>query len=254
MKEFWDAQALKHGEELCAVNFDPLDDRFGESILKEFVAGNARIADLGCGNGRSIVDLAILHPSSQFFGYDYSEKMIEVADAQKKKLGLSNVQFSCYDATSPSPPLDSMEMFDLVIGKRILINIKGKIKSQVVANIYKMLRARGLYVMIECFEDPLNRINEIRRILSLSEIRVREFNEYLDTNFVGELSEYFVVERVIDIGSLYYFISRVFNAYLSEGEPNYLSPLNQLAARLAMEGIQPMHGYAPEIAHILRKR
>jgi hypothetical protein len=108
--------------------------------------------------------------------------------------------------------------------------------------------------MIECFLEPLERINSVRARLGLDRINVRSFNEYLGSSFMKEIDRYFVVEKKIDRGSLYYFISRVFNAYLSGGKPEYLAPINQLAAQLTLDGVEPMLGYAPEVTNLLRKR
>jgi hypothetical protein len=69
-----------------------------------------------------------------------------------------------------------------------------------------------------------------------------------------EVRRLFTVEQAIDRGSLYYFISRVFNAFLSEGKPDYHAPINQLAGRLVQSGVRPMTGYSPEVAYVLKKR
>jgi hypothetical protein len=150
--------------------------------------------------------------------------------------------------------LTRQEAYDIVLGKRLLINIKGFAKLQALKNIYAMLKPNGAYIMIECFVEPLERINNIRSRLGLERINVRSFNEYLHASFIGDIGRYFDVEKLIDRGSLYYFISRVFNAYLSGGKPEYQAPINKLAAQLTLEGVQPMQGYAPEVTYLLKKK
>ena len=117
-----------------------------------------------------------------------------------------------------------------------------------------MLVNDGTYIMTECFIEPLEQINDIRTNLELERIAVKPFNEYLSDAFMREVDRYFTVERKIDIGSLYYFISRVFNAYLSGGKPDYFAPINQLASRLVLSGVRPMQGYAPEVTFVLKRR
>jgi ubiquinone/menaquinone biosynthesis C-methylase UbiE len=253
MKEFWEEQARKYGEEIAAVNFDPNTHKIAAKILGELIEDGRKVADLGCGNGRALIDLAAVRPQGEFIGYDFAESMVEVAETRRKKLGLQNVRFFCFDATSESLPDGAEGAFDILLGKRLLINIKGEPRKRVLNNIAKMLTKDGRYVMVECFLEPLDRINDIRQRLGLDRIVVRDFNNYLPEYFMTEVEQLFSIEKTIDIGSLYYFISRVFNAYLSEGRPDYMAPINQLAMRLTMDGINPMQGLAPEITHVLRK-
>ena len=254
VKEFWEEQARKCGEDVTAVNFDVLSDDFAGIVFDEIVADGMTVADVGCGNGRNIIELAAKRPNGRFFGYDFAETMISVAEARRERLGLSNVKFAVFDATSPRPPEGTEGAFDLVIGKRLLINIKGPAKGRVLRNVHAMLKDGGAYVMSECFVEPLARVNEIRSRLGLERIEIKSFNEYLSQAFMQDVGVWFTVERQVDIDSLYYFISRVFNAYLSNGNPDYMAPINKLAAKLVEMGVRPMQGFSPEYAHVLRKR
>jgi len=253
MKDFWEEQALRYGEDIAAVNFDPIEDQFGAALLEELVPNNVSVADLGCGNGRNLLALARGRLNGTFVGYDFAENMVRVAENARKRAGFQNVRFEQLDATTPTLPANAKNAFDVVIGKRVLINVKGSAKAEALKNIYDMLRPGGIYIMTECFIEPLNRINDIRTILQLECISVKPFNEYLTEEFLAEIKRRFVIERVMDIGSLYYFISRIFNAYLSDGKPDYFAPINKLASKLVLSGVRPIQGYAPEITHVLRK-
>lgn len=254
MKDFWEEQARKHGDGVAAVNFDPVEDQFAAALLEEQVPDKMSVADIGCGNGRTLIHLAQSRAGGTFVGYDFAENMVRVAEDRRQALGLVNLRFECFDASSTILPAGAKGAFDIVIGKRVLINIKGSDKRQAVKNIYEMLREGGRYFMTECFIEPLDRINDIRENLGLARIPVRPFNEYLTSAFMEDVARYFTIEKVADIGSLYYFISRVFNAYLSEGEPDYFAPMNKLASKLVLSGVRPMQGYAPEVTHVLKKR
>lgn len=254
MKEFWEKQALAYGEDVAAVNFDPLEDKFAAALLEQLIPDGQRVADLGCGNGRTLVDLSRSRPRGEFVGYDYAENMVRVAEQVCSATARANVRFYCFDARSTTLPDGARGGFDIVIGKRILINVKGTDKRQVLRNVYDMLRDDGTFIMIECFIEPLQRINDIRAALGLEQILVRPFNEYLTQEFLGAVQAHFIIDRIIDAGSLYYFISRIFNAYLSEGKPDYFAPINELACKLVLSGIRPMQGYAPEVTYVLKKR
>ena len=251
MKEFWEEQALKHGESVAAVNFDPIAEQIETKLLNELIGDGFSVADVGCGNGGTLIELAVARPNGIFVGYDLAQGMVDVAESHRNRIGLKNVRFVQFDATTSIP---EKEAYDIVLGKRLLINIKGSAKLQALKNIYAMLKPNGAYIMIECFVEPLERINNIRSRLGLERIKVRSFNEYLQASFIGEIGRYFDVEKLIDRGSLYYFISRVFNAYLSGGKPEYQAPINKLAAQLTLEGVQPMQGYAPEVTYLLKKK
>jgi ubiquinone/menaquinone biosynthesis C-methylase UbiE len=253
MKEFWEEQALKFGEDVAAVNFDPIEDQFGAALLEGLVPDNVSVADLGCGNGRNLLALAKARPNGTFVGYDFAENMVSVAESSRQHAGLVNVRFEQLDATTPMLPHNAKNAFEVVVGKRVLINIKGDTKLQALRNIHDMLRADGTYIMTECFIEPLNRINEIRILLRLERISVKSFNEYLTDEFLTEIKRHFTVDRFIDMGSLYYFISRIFNAYLTEGAPDYFAPINQLASKLVLSGVRPLQGYAPEVTYVLKK-
>jgi len=254
MKSFWEEQARKHGQGVAAVNFDPLQEEFAMSLLEELVPDGIAVADVGCGNGRTVIDLVPGRPAARFAGYDFAESMVQVAEERRKELKIENARFFTFDATATALPAGAGHAFDMVIGKRLLINIKGNAKRQALRNIYDMLRDGGTYLMIECFIDPLERTNDARQALGLDRIKVKEFNEYLSAEFLKEVDRYFTTERVIDVASLYYFVSRVFNAALTDGPPDYFAPINQVAAKLTQAGVRPLAGYAPEVTYVLRKR
>ena len=253
VKAFWEKQARDLGEDVTAVNFDRLSDDLEIPVFEELVADGLDVADFGCGNGRNITELAARRPAGQFAGYDFAENMVAVAEARRQRLNLSNLRFAVYDATSGDIPAGTREHFDIVIGKRLLINISGPAKLQALRNIHAMLREGGTYIMCECFFEPLERINAIREALDLDPIPVKPFNEYLTQSFLPEVEKLFTVEKVVDFASLYYFASRIFNAYLSGGKPVYNAPINQLAARLGHMGVRAMQGYSPEYIHVLKK-
>jgi SAM-dependent methyltransferase len=253
MKEFWEQQAIEHGDNVAAVNFDPIQEDLVIELLNEIVPDGLAVADMGCGNGRALLDLAAARPNGRFAGYDFAENMVRVAETRRQTLGLGNVRFACFDATD-ALPADAVGAFDIVLGKRLLINVKGPAKRKALQNIADMLKPGGTYIMVECFDEPLQRINAIRAGLGLDRIVVRSFNEYLTASFLGEVRALFTVEQLVDRGSLYYFISRIFNAHLSGGKPDYHAPINQLAGRLVREGVHPMTGYSPEVTHVLKKR
>jgi ubiquinone/menaquinone biosynthesis C-methylase UbiE len=251
--EFWKNQVKKHGYDVKSTNFDLLAEELELFYLEKFVNDGEVICDLGCGNGRIIIELAKKKQNTIFYGFDFVEEMVDVANEQKEKFGLRNVFFYEMSVCSEDLRVNFSSMFDKVMTKRLLINLKGDIKLKAVKNIYSILKDYGIYVMVECFIEPLAKINSIRKKLNLSEIKVKRFNQYLSKNIMKQIEVLFEVKKQIDFESFYYFMSRIFNAYLSVGEPDYLSPINKLAIELTKTGVRLVEDYSPEKIIILQK-
>lgn len=254
MKEFWESQAEKFKEDVRAVSFDPLAEDLELFFVEKLIRNNELFCDVGCGNGRTVISLASKKNDTIFYGVDFSKGMIEIANAKKRELNMQNVHFHHIDAISKDLPTLFETKFDKILTKRLLINLKGDDKFKALDNIYSMLKDNGTYIMIECFTEPLQKINKIRERLNLEEIKVKFFNEYLSLDIFEKISDRFSIERKIDFESLYYFTSRIFNAYLSEGKPDYHAPINKLSVELIKMGINPIEGYSPEIIFLLRKK
>lgn len=253
VKNFWREQAKKFKFDVKAVNFDPLEEELELHFLKNLIKDGETVFDLGCGNGRTLLELAAHRKNSRFYGADSVKEMIDVAKKAKNSAGITNARFYKLDATSPDVSRYFDFKFDKVLSKRLLINLKGDSKYRAIDNIHKVLKSGGRYVMVECFIEPLNRINKIRRHFGLEEIKVKFFNEYLSAEFLKSISGKFSIEKKLDFESLYYFSSRIFNAKLSKGNPDYHAPINRMAVDMIKKGINPIKGYSPEIALVLKK-
>ena len=254
MKKFWTKQAKEHGFDIKAVNFDPLAEELESYFLEQLIKDKDVVCDMGCGNGRTLLHLAQKLKRARFYGIDFVEEMIDIAEKQKQSLHATNVNFLKLDAMSEDIQMLFSSKFNKVITKRLLINLEGVDRFKAVKNIHAILRKGGIYVMIECFIEPLHKINQIRKALSLEEIRVKHFNEYLDCKFLEKICSLFKIERKIDFGSLYYFTSRIYNAYLSKGKPDYFAPINKLTVKITKMGLDILQGYSPEVIFVLKKK
>ncbi len=87
-----------------------------EATVSAIAAANlkhgAKILDLACGSGPLTLKLAKKFPEFVFFGSDFNEKAIGIADANAKKHGIKNASFS----SSPAEQLSfNGNFFDAVI-------------------------------------------------------------------------------------------------------------------------------------------
>jgi SAM-dependent methyltransferase len=76
----------------------------------------ARVADVGCGQGRALLTMAKAFPRSTFVGVDFHRPNVELAAARAGALGLGDrVKFQAADAASGVPgPFDIVCLFDVL--------------------------------------------------------------------------------------------------------------------------------------------
>ncbi len=80
-----------------------------DGVVAKLNAG-VQVADVGCGAGVALIEMAKAFPRSQFHGYDISVHALERADGNKVQAGLVNVSFH----NAAADPLPSTATFDFV--------------------------------------------------------------------------------------------------------------------------------------------
>ncbi len=80
-----------------------------DGVTPKLQAG-AKVADIGCGGGVALIEMAKAFPSSRFHGYDISRHALSLAEENKAKAQVSNVVFN--DASGDTLPADGS--FDFV--------------------------------------------------------------------------------------------------------------------------------------------
>jgi len=107
-------------------------------IIRKLNTG-ARVLDLGCGQGRALIELAGRFPKSEFVGYDLCEETIRVAQANSASL--NNVRFAQTDAAGMDEPMsfDVIFTFDSVHDQAD--------PASMLKNIFNALKADGIYLM-----------------------------------------------------------------------------------------------------------
>jgi SAM-dependent methyltransferase len=73
--------------------------------------GGAKAADVGCGAGVALLEMAKAFPKSEFHGYDISQHALERAERNRKEAGVDNATF--HDARRDPLPDDAS--FDFVV-------------------------------------------------------------------------------------------------------------------------------------------
>jgi ubiquinone/menaquinone biosynthesis C-methylase UbiE len=82
------------------------------SGIQEQLTKGARVADVGCGHGASVILMAQAFPKSKFVGIDYHESSIAVARERAKQAGV--VDQIRFEVATPQVLATSKEKFNLV--------------------------------------------------------------------------------------------------------------------------------------------
>ena len=206
--------------------------------MLERVPTGASVLDVGCGNGETLLRLA-LEKGCRGTGVDFSEKMIEAAEASSKAAGCSDrVSFQL----GAVPVLAAgLGKFDYAISERCLINLDSEAaQRQSFLAIMSHVKPGGRYLMIESSIQGLERTNELRLSLSLERIDPPWHNVFIDEHAVpGWATDDLVLEEVVPFSSTYHFLSRVVYATLARDkgeELKYDSDINMLACKLPIVG------------------
>lgn len=81
-----------------------------EGVVPKLTVG-AKAADVGCGSGKALLEMARAYPGSEFHGYDSSELAIRLAEENRAASGLDNVTFH----RAPAGALEPNGSFDFVL-------------------------------------------------------------------------------------------------------------------------------------------
>jgi ubiquinone/menaquinone biosynthesis C-methylase UbiE len=126
----------------------------------------AQVLDLGCGPGGWVLDVAFQRPQFEVAGIDYSESMVDYANARARSQMLSNASFGVMDITNH--PLDFAEgSFDLVNARFLFGVLKREEWLPFIAECTRLLRPDGIIrlteadTMGETLSAPLARLNEL---------------------------------------------------------------------------------------------
>jgi 2-polyprenyl-3-methyl-5-hydroxy-6-metoxy-1,4-benzoquinol methylase len=124
-----------------------------DGVVDRLTAG-ATVADVGCGAGVALVEMALAFPSSAFHGYEVSAHALERAATNVAAAGVDNVELHDV-ADAPLPP---DEGFDLITTFDCLHDMTAP--AEVVAEIRKAIRPDGTWFIVDIngaatFEDNL---------------------------------------------------------------------------------------------------
>ncbi len=232
--DFWNQRALLGR---TAGTNDVVLTEIEQQFLVSSVPQGARILDIGCGNGGSLIRLA-KEKDVRGTGFDFSENMVVTARKAIAEAGFED-RLSIHQGGVPPIPT-KFGKFPIAYSQRCLINLRTSDEQrEAVLSVADVLDPGGTYIMIECFNEGAANTNHLRRMIGLEPMPAPWHNRFLNLHEVKEWSTpNFFVDRVIHISSTYHLLSRVVYAKLAEKtgeELQYESDINLIAAQLPQE-------------------
>jgi 2-polyprenyl-3-methyl-5-hydroxy-6-metoxy-1,4-benzoquinol methylase len=113
-----------------------------DGVVKHLEAG-VSVADVGCGAGIALLEMARAFPASQFHGYDISRHALARAERNRAEAGLSNAHF--HDAAAEPLPEDGSFFFVTTFDCLHDMTDPGS----VAASIRRAIRNDGLWLIAE---------------------------------------------------------------------------------------------------------
>lgn len=124
-----------------------------EGVVEKLTAG-AKVADIGCGTGVAVIEMARAFPRSTFHGYDISKHALAHAEANRREAGVDNVTF--HDPTAEPLPEDGS--FDFVTAFDCIHDMTHPL--EVMQAVRRALKPDGTWLIVDInarptFEDNL---------------------------------------------------------------------------------------------------
>jgi cyclopropane fatty-acyl-phospholipid synthase-like methyltransferase len=127
-----------------------LDELEKQSIIELLSSNVKSILDLGCGVGRSVIELASKYPDKLFVGIDISPYQIHLFNEQIQLLQLTNIKAFEYDVKDI--PITNQK-FDLIIAcNNSFGNFIEETREKCFNELHRLLTDEGS-IMISSFDD-----------------------------------------------------------------------------------------------------
>lgn len=164
-----------------------------KKYLQKIITPNAKVLDVGCGNGRSIRD--ILSITKNIIGIDHDNKAI--TDAKNNFSKYSSVKI--IKAEAENLPFEN-EKFDFVICMYSFVNFGNK-KFIILKEMKRVLKQNGKIIISLFSEDAFEERIKIYKKINAPINKINGTTVILDKSFGDNISEQFSKEQLENIFS-----------------------------------------------------
>ena len=134
--------------------------------VEKWVWPQAKLYDIGCGDGLSSIRFA--KRAAEVVGFDYIDKFVEMAKANVRSSGATNLTFEQANVLDLSKVRAQHGLADIIVTIRCLINLpEWDQQRQAIGEIARTLKPGGLYLLSEGWSDGFERLNLLRGRLHL---------------------------------------------------------------------------------------
>lgn len=121
--------------------------------VEEKLKSGAKVADIGCGLGSSTILMAKAFPKSEFFGFDYHDKSIELAQSEARREGLEDrLHFQVAPAKDyPGKDYDFVAFFDCLHDMGDPVGAASHVRST--------LKDDGTWMIVEPYAEDATEAN-----------------------------------------------------------------------------------------------
>jgi predicted O-methyltransferase YrrM len=245
IKQHWEKWAQEFETDLRATTKTPTIkqleiDAIYRAIKKThfFDTKDAKILEVGCGNGYNCFALSELLPDFNFTGVDYVPEMIENAKKIQNKASLkySPITFKVTDVLNLVSEKELKSRYDIIFTDRCIINLNTpELQIKAFEQLSKKVSKDGYLIILENFVQNYKRQNDCRKSVGLPERIPAEYNLFIDENtFLLKMKERMKLIHSDDFGSLHDILLYVLVPMINMGEIDYEHPLVKAATELSV--------------------
>jgi SAM-dependent methyltransferase len=239
IETYWrDASKVsKDADGLRPTARDPSLQELVETAVEKWIWPQAKLFDVGCGDGLSTIRFA--RRAGSVVGMDYIDSYVETATANARAAAIGNASFRQGDVLDLSALRNASGKADIVVTIRCLINLPDwDHHRRAIEEIARTIKPGGLYILSEGWSEGWDGINLLRVRAGLEPMTSVRYNAFLSRRvfdeFVADLFDFVHYENL----GFYLAMSRVFQPLLVRPEsPRHNHPLNGVAAEMLARGI-----------------
>jgi ubiquinone/menaquinone biosynthesis C-methylase UbiE len=254
LKRRYEEIALSGDERTTACDFNLRELEIAFAL--EHMRDGDVVLDIGCGPGVALRSYATKR-RIRANGIDYAENMVAFARARTQQVA-PHLDIDIRQADVLCLPY-AAETFDIVTSSRCLMALLDwERQKSALVEVHRVLKPRGLLVLMEGTFDGLERLNVYRTKFGLGEIeadgRARLCTlKFHEAQLLDFCRKYFDLKETKRFG-MYYFLTRIVQPLLvAPEEPRYDHKLNEIAKRIALE-IPDLNGMGHLVGFVLQKR